>query len=47
MSQNCDHEINKINYTKELTEIFKPYWKNHKDLTMELFPMNFDNKRFN
>ena len=102
MSQNCDPEINKMNYKKELNEIFSPIeeitnsnlnnalWivhsllknydkkiykrriflftdnddpisniqekniciqrakdMNDSDITIELFPMNFDNKRFN
>ena len=102
MSLNCDPEINKINYKKELNEIFSPIeeisnsnlnnalWivhsllknydkkiykrriflftdnddpisniqekniciqrakdMNDSDITIELFPMNFDNKRFN
>ena len=102
MSQNCDPEINKISYQKELNEIFSPMeeitnsnlnnalWivhsllknydkkiykrriflftdnddpitniqekniciqrakdMNDSDITIELFPMNFDNKRFN
>ena len=102
MSLNCDPEINKMNYKKELNEIFSPIeeitnsnlnnalWivhsllknydkkiykrriflftdnddpisniqekniciqrakdMNDSDITIELFPMNFDNKRFN
>ena len=102
MTQNCDPDINKENYKKELNEIFKPMediknnylnnamWIVHSllknydkkiykrriflftdnddpinniqekniliqrakdmsdsDITIELFPMNFDNKRFN
>ena len=104
MSQNCDPDINKLNYRKELNEIFKPIeqenininylnnamWIVHSllknydkkiykrriflftdnddpipnpqekniciqrvkdmsesDITIELFPMNFDKKRFN